>query len=93
MSRAGLAAEHQRVLSAWREVDPELGYLSFRGVSRRSGVGEDKIRRIVRHLARKGLLQFGKGLWDEDGPRGAGYGLTPAGRTAIAATDAEGGAS
>jgi len=38
------------------------------------------VRRSVRVLARKGLAEYYRGLWTEDGePAGAGYCITPAG--------------
>lgn len=45
-----------------------------------------EIRRITRHLARKGYAEFFKGLCNEDGEFcGAGYCITPAGRAALEA--------
>lgn len=38
------------------------------------------IRRTVRALARKGLVAYEKGLWCDDRPAGAGYGIIEAGR-------------
>ena len=46
-----------------------------------------EIRRVVRHLARKGLTEFHSPLWGEDGrPRGAGYCISKAGQTVLEAT-------
>ncbi|WP_439357734.1 hypothetical protein [Bradyrhizobium sp. DASA03007] len=58
-------------------------YLSFRGIAQRSGLDPSHVRRSVRALARKGLAEFGKGLWCEDGPRGAGYCCTHDGMTLL----------
>lgn len=42
------------------------------------------VRRIVRHLARNGLAQYYRALIDDDGTfAGAGYCITPAGRSAL----------
>ena len=37
------------------------------------------VRRHVRALARKGLAEYKRGLWNDDGPAGAGYCITNAG--------------
>ncbi len=34
------------------------------------------VRRHCRKLARKGLLEYGKGLWNDEGPAGSGYRIT-----------------
>lgn len=69
------------VFRAWEGVDADFGYLSFKAVSEDSGVELHRIRRAVRSIARKGLLQFSKGLWTDEGQLcGAGYGLTEAGK-------------
>lgn len=42
------------------------------------------VRRITRHLARKGFAQYHRALWTEDGDMaGAGYCITPEGRAAL----------
>lgn len=40
-------------------------------------------RRVCRRLKRAGYLEFGKGLWSDEGPAGAGYRLTKAGSVRI----------
>jgi len=58
-------------------------YLNFDGIAGRSGLDRLHVRRTVRSLARKGLAEYGKGLWTDDGtPAGAGYRCTAAGRKA-----------
>lgn len=58
-------------------------YLNFKAVARRSGLRPEYVRRSVRALARKGLAEYGKGLWTEDGElAGSGYRATAAGRLA-----------
>lgn len=60
-------------------------YLNFKSVARRSGLDPQHVRRSVRALARKGLAEYGRGLWTEDGElAGSGYRATPAGRAAAA---------
>lgn len=71
-------------LLAWRGTNEENNVFSFGVVSRESGLERSKVRRIVRYLARKGLLQFCQVSWNDEGPRGAGYMPTTAGYEEIA---------
>lgn len=58
----------------------DFGYASFQMIAAESGLDPKCVRRTVRSLARKGLAEYGKGLWTEDGtPAGAGYRCTDAG--------------
>ncbi len=58
----------------------EYGYLAFKAIARRSGLDPSHVRRSVRALARKGLAEYGKGLWTDDGElAGSGYRCTEAG--------------
>ncbi len=51
-----------------------------------TGYDRKTVRRHIRALARKGLAEYHRGLWTEDGePAGAGYCITHAGREAIEA--------
>ena len=69
-----------RVFGAWEGMDPDYSGLSFRSVSQRSGVPIPKIRATVRRLARKGLVEFQRGMVTEDGALGgSGYSLTDEG--------------
>lgn len=62
-------------------------YLSFAGVAQRSGLDPKHVRRTVRALARKGLAEYGKGLWTDGGePAGSGYAITKLGHAAIPGT-------
>lgn len=62
------------------EYCPDFGYLTFRSISALSGLEQAHVRRTVRALARKGLAEYGKGLWTDDGQlAGAGYRCTTAG--------------
>jgi hypothetical protein len=68
-----------RVLAASNWYDG-FGFLNFRGIAARTKLKRKEIRRAARSLARKGLAEFQKGLWTEDGEvAGSGYGCTKAG--------------
>lgn len=59
----------------------EEQYACFSTIASDSGIDQDRIRRTVRSLARKGLAEYAKGLWTEDGePAGSGYRATKLGR-------------
>ena len=74
----------QKALTAWQDCGEDFGFLSFAAVAQRSGLERHRVRRVVRSLARKGIVQFQRGLWTDDGEMyGSGYGLTPAGRLAL----------
>lgn len=63
-----------KVLAALASVAGDFGCLSFRGVGQRVRLNRQIIRRACRSLARKGLAEFHRALWSEDGePRGSGY--------------------
>jgi hypothetical protein len=78
--------EHERkvlaVLSA--SDDDGGGYYGFDGIMQRIRLDRRIIRRACRSLARKGFAEFGKGLWNDEGPAGSGYCATRAGRSALA---------
>lgn len=62
----------------------EVWYFPFKPISEQTGLDRPTARRVTRRLKRKGYAEFKKGLWNEDGePAGAGYGITPAGLTAL----------
>lgn len=81
-----LSDRESNCLRAWDGIGVDH-CLNFRGVGNRCGVEPHNIRRVVRSLARKGLLYFQRGLFDEcDGTAaGSGYGLTQAGADHLAA--------
>lgn len=55
-------------------------YLHFRTIMDATKLTRAEVRRAVRSLARKGLTQYAKGLWTEDGEMfGAGYCCTDGG--------------
>lgn len=73
------------VIKAWADTAADFDVLSFSTIAGRSGVDQEKVRRAVRGLARKGLAKFYRVSWTDEGEvHGAGYGLTPAGRAALA---------
>lgn len=75
---------HRRVLEALAEGGGDFPFFGFDALAAYSDLDRAHVRRIVRHLARKGLAQFGKGLWTEEGePAGSGYCITDAGRAVL----------
>ncbi|NIJ40395.1 Mn-dependent DtxR family transcriptional regulator [Parvibaculum indicum] len=71
-------------LTAWRNGGVDMG-ISFKAVASRTTVRPDRVRRVVRALARKGMVVYAQTLWNEEGMRGAGYCLTEAGGKRLAA--------
>ncbi len=75
-----LNADERVVLGALADIGSDFGYLSFAGILARSELKDRKrIRRACRSLARKGLAEYGRALWNDDGPAGSGYCATKAG--------------
>ena len=69
-----VSARELKALRALGEVfDHDANCLSFKGIAQRSELELKHVRRTVRALARKGFALYVKGLWDDEGPRGAGY--------------------
>jgi hypothetical protein len=63
-----------------REFGYDAPYFPFGPLMRATGLTRKEVRRACRSLTRKGLAQFGRGLWDDDGhPAGSGYAATFAG--------------
>ncbi len=55
-------------------------FKGFAGIMSFTGLDRKTVRRAARSLARKGLAQYGRGLWTEDGEMaGSGYACTKAG--------------
>lgn len=81
MTAPNLNANEVKVLAALASVGgSDFGCLSFRAIGQRVRLKRPEIRRACRSLARKGLAEFHRGLWSEDGePRGSGYGATRSG--------------
>ena len=74
-----LSDNETHVLSILGSGSYDFGYFCFAAVEQRladKGIKLDRkaIRRACRSLARKGLAEYGKGLWSDDGePAGSGY--------------------
>jgi hypothetical protein len=55
-------------------------FAPFKSIASNGNLAPHLVRRSVRHIARKGLAEYAKGLTNDDGElRGAGYRLTDAG--------------
>lgn len=77
---------HKAVLAALAlKTDPLEQYAYFRTIGEAAEIADLKeVRRIVRHLARRGYAHYRKGLWTEDGDvAGAGYCITMEGLQAL----------
>jgi hypothetical protein len=76
-------------LSAGEDSYSGHAYFSFAALMSKTRLDRKAVRMACRSLARKGLAEFGKGLWSDDGePAGSGYAITKAGVSAL--TSAEG---
>lgn len=61
-------------------------FSGFKSLCSRTRLDRKRVRRACRSLTRKGLAQFARGLWTEDGePAGSGYAATKAGAEIIGA--------
>lgn len=58
-------------------------FFAFAAIERRTGLPRRTVRLSCRRLKRKGLARFSAGLWSDEGPAGAGYGLTKEGRAVV----------
>lgn len=77
-SAVTLSATEEETLTAWDECEEGYGF-GFRLVAENCKTPKPAIRRSVRALARKGLLEYAQSLCSEDGKMGAGYTITKAG--------------
>lgn len=64
-------------------VPDEWGAYSFAPLAKMTELEVKEVRRACRSLARKGLAQYERSLWSEDGPAGAGYRATEEGAALI----------
>lgn len=79
-----LTEKHKKAILAFVGIDSDFEYLSFHSIEVRGKLELKDVRRTVRHLARKGLMGYGQGLWTIDGdPAGSGYCLTTEGKKAL----------
>lgn len=75
------------VLAAALGDDCGFACLNFAGIGRRAKLDRKFVRRACRSLARKGLAEYHRGLWNWDGePAGAGYCATKAGAELVKVT-------
>jgi len=59
-------------------------YFNFRSLTGPTKLNRREVRLACRSLKRKGLAEFGRGLWSEDGePAGSGYRASKAGADLI----------
>lgn len=86
--RSGDQVKVLRRLSEDRFLGEDYGYLNFACLERDTGLPRQRVRFVCRLLARKGLTEYGRGLFTEDGaPFGSGYRITEAGADIIARLD------
>lgn len=89
-SNPKLTPPEHAVLAKLADASDEYGggcyFLPFAPIERATGLDRKTVRRACRSLTRKGLAQFARGLWTDEGEMaGAGYGCTEAGLEARAA--------
>ncbi len=81
--------EHIKVLKALdhyyeRCTYSDFGFIGFRRICQRTKLNKATVRRVCRALARKGLAEYSRGLFNEDGEvAGSGYAITMAGHVAL----------
>ena len=69
-----------KVLAALASVGGDFCVIPFRSIARRVRLKRAEIRLACRSLTRKGLAEFHRGCWTEDGePAGSGYAATKVG--------------
>ncbi len=84
-----MTPDAKKCLAALNELTAPNGEMCmpFLPIMDRTELDRKTVRRNIRALARKGLAEYFRGLWTEDGdPAGAGYCITTAGR--VVATQA-----
>ena len=78
-----MTPDAKKCLAALNELTSPNGEMCmpFRPLMDRTELDRKTVRRNIRALARKGLAEYFRGLWTEDGdPAGAGYCITVAGQ-------------
>ena len=66
-----------KALNSTYERVPEFNYLSFKYLATATTMPRKRVRVVVRQLARQGLAEYAKGLFDEYGKvAGSGYATT-----------------
>ena len=78
MDNVRVSEREMKALRALHEsYDSDYDCMSFKAIAARSGLPLAQVRRTVRALARKGLAQYERGLFNEDGEvYGSGYSCT-----------------
>jgi hypothetical protein len=85
-SSTKLREPHSRVLAVLADgyYGSEWCFYHFAHIVAETGFDIKQVRKSCRYLARKGLAQYGRGLWTEDGePFGSGYAATAAGNALV----------
>jgi hypothetical protein len=86
---AKMLDHHVRVLRALSETTRPFGEycVPFKTIGYEAEINDVRtVRRITRHLARKGFAQYWRGLWTDEGEvAGSGYCITPEGIAALSA--------
>lgn len=73
-----------KAITAWNSTSEDFDTLNFKDVASLSNIPLHNVRRAVRGLARKGLTEYARFTWTDDGEAyGAGYRITPLGRAAL----------
>lgn len=81
LSHKDLLAQRSVLLAFYDLCEGDFCYRSFGSVAEHSKLDWKRVRVLTRRLARKGLLVYDNGLFNEDGEvAGAGYTITPKGR-------------
>lgn len=73
----------ESLVESYDSYDGETGYWNFQSLMNSTKLDRRQVRLAARSLTRKGLAEFKTGLWSDDGPAGAGYGITEAGAAFI----------
>lgn len=76
-------AAERKVLALLASAGSDFNVMPFSNITRWTRLNRRTVRRCCRALARKGLAEFHRGCWTEDGaPAGSGYAATEAGHAA-----------
>ena len=76
----------RKVLGALNFSEDGHCFCGFAWLMEETGLDRKAVRRACRSLKKKGLAQFARGLWNEDGePCGSGYAATEQGAALTAA--------
>ena len=89
MTKIKLSANQRLVMAGLSDTSVDHRF-PFAAIGHKSGLDRHLVRRTVRALARKGLLEYERSLWNEDGEMvGSGYGLTAQGAAFVEAEKLE----